>query len=230
MGNVFTFSPGTVADYCFTYSIYDSPAGASPANFPLTPSADAPIPSRVSGVSTVLFNYAAGMLPYSQYTGVIPYQIKATSILTTGPSALAPLTVKFYHECYYATITAPSDQTNTYFVGDPDASLSYAPFTTLPTGCAISYSLLDSSNNAASTSLFAFSITSSEELVTLRSTTDNSLAVSSPIVLTLKGALQYGTATATAQVTFIVVENPCLNVVIPNPPGTTVTYDFTLSS
>ena len=66
--------------------------------------------------------------------------------------------------------------------------------------------------------------------MTLRSNTDNTLAVSSPIVLTLKGELQYGTATATAHATFIVVENPCLNVVIPNPPATTVTYDFTLSS
>jgi hypothetical protein len=66
--------------------------------------------------------------------------------------------------------------------------------------------------------------------VTLRSTTDNTLAVSSPIVLTLKGELQYGTATATTHATFIVVENPCLKVVIPNPPATAVTYDFTLSS
>jgi hypothetical protein len=163
LGNVFTFSPGTVADYCFTYSIYDSPAGASPAIFPLTPSAASPTPTRVSGVSTVAFNYAAGLLPSSKFTAVLAYQVKATSILTTGPSALAPITVKFYHECYYATLTAPSDQTKTYFVGDPDASLSFAPFTTVPAGCTISYSLLDSSNSAASTSLFAFSTTSSEE-------------------------------------------------------------------
>ena len=174
-----------MADYCFTYSIYDSPAGASPANFPLTPSAASPTPTRVSGVSTVVFNYAAGLLPSAHFTGVMAYQVKATSILTTGPSAQAPLTVKFYHECYYATIAAPSGQTMTYFVGDPDIPLAYVPFTTMPAGCAISYTLLDSSGNLADASLFALTTISSLEVVTLISTTDNTLALASPIVLTL---------------------------------------------
>jgi len=100
----------------------------------------------------------------------------------------------------------------------------------VPAGCAISYSLLDSNNNAADASLFSLALTTSEEIVTLISTTDYNLAQASPIVLTLKVELQYGTATETAHATFTVIENPCLNAIIPDPPSTMVTYDFIMSS
>ena len=225
MDSAFTYSPGTVADYCFTYSIYDDPPGANPAYFHfLTPSQVSPTPTRISGVTSVLFNYAAGMLPSSPYTGDLAYKVMAKSILTTGTSVLAPISVKFYHECYYATITAPSDQTATYLVGDASASLIYALFTTDPVGCAITYSL------SVPSALFSFSDNPSDKIVTMGISTDNNLANNSPIVLNILGELQYGTAQAMAKATFNVVKNPCLDVIIPEPPTTLVTYDIILSS
>ena len=107
LDTAFTYSSGTVADYCFTYSIYDDPAGVKPAYFQsLTPSSVSPTPTRISGVTSVLFNYAAGMLPNSSDTGDLAYQVKATSILTTVTSVLAPISVNFYHECYYARLSS----------------------------------------------------------------------------------------------------------------------------
>ena len=63
LNSAFTYS-ATTPDYCFTYSIYD-PNTNTDALLPLTGNPTAPTPTRVSGATSILLNYAAGLLPTS---------------------------------------------------------------------------------------------------------------------------------------------------------------------
>ena len=132
-----------------------------------------------------------------------------------------PLTITVTNPCATAIITASSDLTLSYVIGDPTPTTGAIGFTVSPSICALSYTYKFSNSTTVGTNpLFTF-----PDIATLQvgASSNNNYASTTAYVINVKASVTYGAATATQAFT-VTVHDQCFPTTVTINTGSSYTY------